>query len=218
MDELFLFLEIMLINVVLSGDNAVVIGMASKNLPMAQRKRAVWWGAFGAVSLRIVLTVAAVLLLNVPFIQAVGALFLAYISIKLLIDEGGRSQIKGASTLRSAVWTIMAADIIMSLDNVLAIAAIAGDSYFLIILGVGLSIPLIIWGSTFIMNLLHKYPVLVYMGAGVLGYTAGEMFVGDEKVRALFHQVHPSFHWVVPICFTIIVILSGILYRRKVFS
>jgi YjbE family integral membrane protein len=210
-----LFIEIMLINIVLSGDNAVVIAMASKNLPQRQRKKAIWWGTFAAISLRIVLTVAVVLLLKIPYIQAAGSLLLLYISIKLLLDdEGDSKQVRQAATLGNAIWTIMAADFIMSLDNVLAIAAVAQDNYLLIALGVMLSIPLIIWGSTVVMKLLHKYPLFMYIGSAILGYTAGQMFVGDSKVADIFAHAHSSFYWVVPVVFTGVVILSGWTYRR----
>ncbi len=213
LEGFFLFLEIMLINIVLSGDNAVVIAMASKNLPLDQRKKAIWWGAFGAVALRLLLTIIAVVLLKIPYIQAAGSLLLMYIAIKLLVDEEGHSNIKEAASLAAAIWTIIVADFIMSLDNVLAIAAVAKGDYLLIFLGVGLSIPLIIWGSTLIMGLLHRFPILVYLGAAILGYTAGEMLVGDEKVKALLEYANPSYHWAVPIFASAIVIVSGVLKK-----
>ncbi|HEX7056963.1 MAG TPA: TerC family protein [Bacilli bacterium] len=210
LEQLLLFLEIMLINIVLSGDNAVVIAMASKNLPLDQRKKAIWWGAFGAVGLRVVLTVVAVALLKVPYIQAAGSLLLMYIALKLLLEENGHSNVKSAATLFSAVWTIILADFVMSLDNVLAIAAIAKNDFLLIVLGIGLSIPLIIWGSTLIMKLLHKFPVLVYLGAAILGYTAGEMLTEDAKIAQLLHNAHPSYHWLVPLAGALIVIIAGL--------
>ncbi|MEB3100665.1 TerC family protein [Ferviditalea candida] len=213
LEGFLLFLEIMLINIVLSGDNAVVIAMASKNLPLDQRKKAVWWGAFGAVALRLVLTVVAVVLLKVPYIQAAGSLLLMYIALKLLMDDEGHSNVKEASSLAGAVWTIIVADFIMSLDNVLAIAAVAEGDLILIILGIGLSIPLIIWGSTLIMKLLHKYPILVYIGAGILGYTAGEMLVSDQKVEKLLEHANPAFHWLIPVATTLIVIGAGLIKK-----
>lgn len=213
LEGFLLFLEIMLINIVLSGDNAVVIAMASKNLPLEQRKKAVWWGAFGAVALRLVLTVVAVVLLKIPYIQAAGSLLLMYIALKLLLEDEGHSKIKEASSLAGAVWTIIVADFIMSLDNVLAIAAVAEGDLVLIILGIGLSIPLIIWGSTLIMKLLHKYPILVYIGAGILGYTAGEMMVSDQKVEKLLEHANPSLHWMIPIAATLIVIGAGLIKK-----
>lgn len=215
MEWVWLFLQIMLINIVLSGDNAVVIALASKNLPPDKRKQAVWWGAIGAVVLRVILTVVAVTLLKVPFIQAAGSILLIYIAIKLLIDDDGHSNVKEASTLGKAVWTIIVADFVMSLDNVLAIAAVAGEDVPLIVLGIGFSIPLIIWGSTVIMNLLQKFPILVYLGAGILGYTAGEMFVKDPKMIEWFIHDYAFFHWLIPILTTVLVIGLGLMKKFR---
>lgn len=197
LEWLLLFIQIMIINLVLSGDNAVVIAMASRKLPQEQQKKAIWWGAFGAIALRLLLTAAAVVLLKVAYIQAIGSLLLLYIAIKLLIDEEKDHRVKEASTLGKAIWTIIAADFIMSLDNVLAIAARADNNYSVILLGVGLSVPIIIWGSTMVMKLLHRFPVLIYLGAGILGYTAGEMMVKDPKMIELLnsHLWHDSMPW-----------------------
>lgn len=211
MDWFLLFLEIMLINIVLSGDNAVVIALASKNLPIEQRKKAIWWGAFGAVGLRLVLTIAAVSLLKVPYIQAAGSFLLMWIAIKLLVEEEGETNVKEASTLGKAVWTIIVADFVMSLDNVLAIAAAAKNDVAVIILGIGLSIPIIVWGSTLVMKLLHKFPVFVFIGAGILGYTAGEMFIGDQKVSELFHS--HLLHTLLPIILAVVVIVTGVIKK-----
>ncbi|OCT17129.1 hypothetical protein A8709_24405 [Paenibacillus pectinilyticus] len=208
-DALFLFLQIMLINIVLSGDNAVVIALASKNLPLDQRKLAIWWGAFGAIALRLILTLVAVSLLDIPFIQAGGSVLLLWIAIKLLTDEDGHANVKEAATLGKAIWTIIVADFVMSLDNVLAIAAKGNGNNTVIILGIGLSIPIIIWGSTMVMTLLQKYPILVYMGAGILGYTAGEMFVKDDKMIDWLLHDYEFLHVWIPIMATVVVIATG---------
>ncbi|TMV44587.1 TerC family protein [Paenibacillus mesophilus] len=215
LDWVLLFLQIMLINIVLSGDNAVVIALASKNLPLHQRKQAIWWGAFGAIGLRLVLTVVAVYLLSVPYIQAAGSLLLLWIAVKLLADDDSHANVKQASSLGKAIWTIIVADLVMSLDNVLAIAAKAQGNITVIILGIGLSVPIIIWGSTLVMNLLHKFPILVYAGAGILGYTAGEMFVSDEKMQnyVLHHNV--TAHWSIPVVTTIFVIIAGFFWKKS---
>ncbi|MDF2661818.1 MAG: rane protein, partial [Paenibacillus sp.] len=168
LEWLLLFLQILLINIVLSGDNAVVIALASKNLPLHQRKQAIWWGAFGAIGLRLVLTVAAVFLLSIPFIQAAGSLLLLWIAIKLLADDESHATVKEASSLGKAIWTIIVADFVMSLDNVLAIAAKAQGNLSVIILGIGLSIPIIVWGSNLVVVLLQRYPIFIYAGAGIL--------------------------------------------------
>ncbi|KPV61194.1 membrane protein [Paenibacillus sp. A3] len=211
LDWFILFLQIMLINIVLSGDNAVVIALASKNLPLHQRKQAIWWGAFGAIALRVVLTVIAVYILKVPFIQALGSVLLLWIAIKLLIDEEDHSDVKQAATLGKAVSTIILADFVMSLDNVLAIAAKAKGEVGVIILGIGLSIPIIVWGSTLVVNLLKRYPIFVYLGAGILGYTAGEMFIADEKLAT--RLLGDISHYVLPFVTTLIVLASGVLKK-----
>lgn len=214
LDWFLLFVQIMIINIVLSGDNAVVIAMASKNLPLHQRKQAIWWGAFGAVGLRLVLTVVAVFLLSVPFIQAAGSLLLLWIAVKLLADDDNHANIKEAPTLGKAIWTIIVADLVMSLDNVLAIAAKAQGDVSVIIVGIGLSIPIIVWGSTLVMNLLHKFPIFVYAGAGILGYTAGEMFVGDEKMQNYVLHHNGTAHWSIPVLTTVFVIAAGFIWKR----
>ncbi|MFD7521194.1 TerC family protein [Paenibacillus chitinolyticus] len=211
LEQLGLFLQIMLINIVLSGDNAVVIAMASKNLPAAQRRQAVWWGAFGAIALRLILTIIAVGVLKIPFIQAAGSAFLLWIAVKLLMDNDAHSSVPQASTLSKAVWTIIAADFVMSLDNVLAIAAAAGNNLTILILGIGLSIPIIIWGSAVVVELLEKMPVLIYMGAAVLGFTAGEMFLSDAKLSGWLLGEWP--HWPVPWLGAVLVVGIGLLKK-----
>ncbi|WP_364141217.1 TerC family protein [Paenibacillus sp. LPE1-1-1.1] len=191
MDSLIIFIEIVLINVLLSGDNAIVIAMASGQLPPEQRKRAVWWGAAAAVGLRCLLTLVAIKLLQVPFLQAIGALLLFYIAVKLLAEAGGQHDnhnVKKAKTIGAAIWTIVVADFVMSLDNVLAIAAVAEGDPILILLGIALSIPMIIWGSQMLGTLLQRFPALSYIGAALLAYAAGEMLMHDPGLnRLLFH-------------------------------
>ncbi len=208
-EGMFLIFKIMMVNIVLSGDNAVVIAMASKNLPEKKRIQAVWWGAFGAVALRIALTVAAVALLSVPFLQLLGSLLLMYIAVKLLTDDESSERVKSAATLASAVWTIIVADFVMSLDNVLAIAAMADGDWALLIIGIMISIPLIVWGSTFVMRLLDKYPVFIYIGAGVLGYTAGEMLLKDDMAARWLGSVPHSLAAAIPFVATVLVLFAG---------
>lgn len=209
LEFVWLFLQIMLINIVLSGDNAVVIAMASKNLPADKRRQAVWWGAAGAIGLRLVLTLVAVVVLGIPYIQAAGSLLLLYIAVKLLVDDEGHSEVKQASSLPKAVWTIIVADFVMSLDNVLAIAATAKNDLLVIILGIGLSVPIIIWGSTLVMKLLNRFPIFIYLGAAILGYTAGEMFVGDSEMQRLFISDESPLHWIIPLGTTVLVVATG---------
>lgn len=210
-ESLFLFVQILLVNMVLSGDNAVVIAMASKNLPVTERKQAIWWGAFGAIALRVVLTLIAVTILEIPYIQAIGSIFLLWIAIKLLVEEEGNNEIRESASFRKAVQTIILADVIMSLDNVLAIAAISKNDLAMIIIGVTISIPLIIWGSAIVLRLLQRFPILVFLGAGILGYTAGEMFTNDSKMEEYFLQGIP--HWIIPLATGALVIAIGIIKK-----
>lgn len=211
---MWLLLQIILINLVLSGDNAVVIALASRHLPEHQKKKAIWLGTSAAVVMRIVLTAGAVYVLDIPYIQALGALLLFYIAFKLLMDEEDGHQVREAVTLGAAVWTIMAADFVMSLDNVLAVAAVAEGNLLMLMIGIAMSIPLIIWGSTLIVNLLTKVPALIYAGAGLLGYTSGEMLLGDEKLSEWFATFHPSIYWVLPTVCVLAVIIGGWLGNR----
>jgi YjbE family integral membrane protein len=147
MDTLIVFLEIVMINLLLSGDNAIVIAMAGRKLPMHQRRNAVWWGALAAIVLRCVLTLGAIKLLHVPFLQTAGAVLLLIIAFQLLLDnKETTANTHAASTLAGAVWTIVVADFVMSLDNVLAVAAVANGDTAMLIIGIAMSIPIIIWG------------------------------------------------------------------------
>lgn len=178
--------SILLVNLILSGDNAVVIALASKNLPHDQRKKAIIWGSAGAVVLRVILTFAAAALLDIPYLQFFGGLALLWIGVKLVGDSGGEASCEEASCLTEAIKIILFADLIMSLDNVLALAAIAqtvpGSKYMLIIVGLATSIPLVVFGAQLLMKLMDRFPVIMYVGAGILGYAAAEMIAGDKVV------------------------------------
>ncbi|MBO7748121.1 TerC family protein [Paenibacillus sp. MWE-103] len=215
MDFLLLILEILLVNLVLSGDNAVVIALASRNLPPDNRKKAVWWGALAAVGLRIVLTVVAVYLLKLPFIQVAGALLLFWVAVSLLKDDGESKDIEGAQSLWKAVRTIVVADFIMSLDNVLAIASIANNQIWIMAIGVALSIPIIVWGSQLIMVVLHKFPIFIYLGAGILGYTAGEMLEENETLASFILKVAGWADDVFPFVCGLLVIAIGYVLQRR---
>ncbi len=179
-------MKIMMVNIVLSGDNAVVIALAARNLPAHQQKRAILWGSGGAIVLRVLLTIAAVYLLSIPFLQFFGALLLIWIAVKLLIedDEVDEASLQSKGNFLSAVKTILIADAVMSLDNTLAIAGVAKGNWTLLIAGLVLSIPLIIFGSTIIMKLIERFPAIVYFGAGLIAFTAGEMIVSDAAVMS----------------------------------
>ena len=192
MEFLVALMQIMMVNIVLSGDNAVVIALAARNLPAKQQKMAILWGSGGAIVLRVILTVAAVALLQIPFLQFAGALLLIWIAVKLLIEEDeSEGHHHAHDNLLGAVKTILVADVVMSLDNTLAIAGVAKGDWTLLISGLVLSIPLIVFGSTLIMKMIERFPVIVYIGAGLIAYTAGEMIDSDAAVQPwLPHVFH----------------------------
>lgn len=213
-DSLLLLLEILLINIVLSGDNAVVIAMASRNLPEHLRNRAIWMGTVGAVGLRIILSVAAVALLDIPAVQIIGALLLLYIAIQLLIEDGSSKEVRSVSSLGKAIGIILLSDLVMSLDNVLAIASIAKNNIWLMTTGIALSIPLIIWGSQLILKVLNRFPAVVWIGSAILGYTAGEMLAGVGVVKEhLPGWGSWGIGWL-PIATAILVLLIALAWRK----
>jgi YjbE family integral membrane protein len=179
-------LKIIGVNIILSGDNAVVIALAARSLPPAQQKQAVFWGAGAAIVLRIILTLFAVALLTLPWLKLVGSLLLFWIGVKLLIPEDGDDDVQASEHLITAIKTILIADLVMSLDNVIAVAAAAGGSVVLLILGLAISIPLVIFGATLLIKLMDRYPVIITAGAGLIGWVAGEMLVADVALKGWF--------------------------------
>jgi YjbE family integral membrane protein len=180
------------INIILSGDNAVVIALAARSLPPHQQKQAVMLGSGAAVVLRIALTVVAAKLLALPYLQIVGGLLLLWIGVQLLADEDeGDGQAKEHGSMAAAVRTILIADLVMSLDNVIAVAAAAKGGMVLLILGLAISIPLVIFGSTLMIKLMERFPVIVVLGAALIGWVGGETIVGDA-VLAAYAQAN---HW-----------------------
>lgn len=184
--------QIMLINLILSGDNAVVIALACRSLPPHQRKWGIILGALVAILMRIVFTVGVTSLLSWPWLKAIGSVLLFWIAIKLLVEDGEEKDIKDSSNIWGAVQTIAIADLVMSLDNVLAIAAAAKGNWSLIIIGLTTSIPLIVFGATLVMWLLTKMPILVWAGAALLGWIAGELLVTDPGVLPYSEAVAKS--------------------------
>jgi YjbE family integral membrane protein len=211
---LVVFLEIVLINLLLSGDNAVVIAMAAGRLPDHLRARAVWWGIAGAIVLRIALALAAVRLLALPLLQAAGAVLLAVIAVRLVTDDGTH-KVKSADSLKGAVQTIIMADFVMSLDNVLAVAALADGNMVLMAVGIALSIPLIPWGSTIMMRLLDRFPPLMYAGAAILGYAAGEMLVADRMAGPWLIALWRKLGVMAPFLAATLVLACGLLMRLR---
>ncbi len=174
--------KIIWINIVLSGDNAVVIALAARSLPPRQQTLAVAWGSGAAVAMRIVLTLFAVALLQLPYLKLLGAVLLLWIGVQLLLPEEGEADIDGHENMLAAIKTILIADLVMSLDNVIAVAAAAGDSVTLLILGLGVSIPLVIFGSTLLMKVMERFPIIITAGGALLGFVAGEMAVSDPAL------------------------------------
>jgi YjbE family integral membrane protein len=175
--------QIVWVNILLSGDNAVVIALAARSLPPAQQKRAIVIGSGAAIAMRIVLTVVAAQLLQLPWLKTIGAALLVYIGVTLLIPDGEEDE-HGATTggMVAAVRTILIADLVMSLDNVIAVAAAAKGSMSLLIIGLAISIPLVIFGSTLLLRVIERFPLLVWAGAALLGYIAGEILVDDPAL------------------------------------
>jgi YjbE family integral membrane protein len=176
-------LKIVWINIVLSGDNAVVIALAARSLPPQQQKLAVGWGSGAAVGMRIALTLFAVALLQLPYLKLLGAALLLWIGVQLLLPEEGEENIDGHDNLLAAIKTILIADLVMSLDNVIAVAAAAGDSVTLLVIGLGISIPLVIFGSTLLLKVMERFPVIIAAGGALLGFVAGEMAVSDPSLQ-----------------------------------
>ena len=179
--------QIILIDILLGGDNAIVIALACRNLPAKMRTRGIIWGTFGAVGIRIVLIAFAVTLLNLPFIKMTGGLLLLWIGVKLLSDDDSHGDIAGSDRLISAIKTIIVADLVMSVDNVLAVASAASQAagehqFMLVVFGILISIPIIIWGSTLVLRLMERFPIIITLGAALLGYLAGGMIFSDTAV------------------------------------
>ena len=182
--------QIIAIDIVLSGDNAVVIALACRNLSPEQRKTGIFWGVAGAVSLRVVLTVFAALVMNLPWLKLVGGLLLVWIAIKLMLpeDEEGHD-IEASANLWGAVKTIVVADFVMSLDNVIGVAGAAQGSLVLLLFGLAVSIPLIVWSSQVILRWMERWPWIVLLGAGLLGYVAGQMIFTDPGIVGLLQPL-----------------------------
>jgi len=209
-------LEIVIINILLSGDNAVVIALACRNLPERQRRWGIIWGAAGAVLLRIVLTFFAVSLLKFPYLKLVGGILLVWIGIKLIADDEGEGHdIKAADQLMTAVRTIIIADLVMSLDNVIGVAAAAKGSTLLIVFGLVVSIPLVVVGAQLIMKVIERFPFMIVAGGGLLGYVAGEMMVEDVAVAPWVAAHAPWLHWALPVAGIVVVVATAKWLRAR---
>lgn len=204
-------MQIIAIDIVLGGDNAVVIALACRHLPEKQRNLGIFWGVFGAIALRVILIFFALTLLTMPYLKIVGACLLIWIGIKLLQPEpaGNGHDVAASTTLVGAIKTIIVADAVMSLDNVIAIAGAAKDSMSLVIFGLVFSVPIIVWGSKLVMRLMDRYPITIVIGAALLGWIAGDMMVTDVVTREWVSHNATYLQWLVPILAVLFVVIIG---------
>jgi YjbE family integral membrane protein len=200
---------IVFIDLLLAGDNAIVIGLAARNLPKERQKKAVLWGTFGAVVIRIAATILFVWLLKIPLLLALGGVLLLWIAFKLIVQENEHDNIQSGSTLWSAVRTIIIADAAMGLDNVIAVAGAAHGSVELVVLGLLISIPIVVWGSTLFIKLLERLPWIIYLGAGVLAYTAAKMITHEARFEPLFKD-NELLAWTFITVLVVVVLVAGI--------
>ena len=210
--------EIVGINIVLSGDNAVVIAMAASTLPVGQQKKAIVWGSGAAIVMRILLTLTAVALLSVPYLKLVGSVVLIWIGIRLLDADASNDEgeIKSGASLLAAIRTILFADVVMSLDNVLGVAAAAEGNIPLLIIGLGLSIPVVIFGANVLLRLMQRFPVIITLGAVLIGYVGGEMAVSDPAISGWVDFNFHALQAIVPIaCGALVLLVGKFLGARK---
>jgi YjbE family integral membrane protein len=211
--------SIILANVLLSGDNAVVIAMAARALPPSQQKKAIVFGSAAAIVMRIVLTLIAVKMLGLPWLKLVGGLALLWIGAKLMSDEEEQHDHAAKPMgIGAAVRTILVADLVMSLDNVLAVAAAAQGNTLLLVIGLAISIPLIVFGSTLILKIMDRFPLIITAGAALLGWLAGEMMLTDPAIRLWVAEVPESAVRIGGVAGAVVVVLLGKLLQRRATS
>lgn len=213
-DFLIGFLSIIVIDLILAGDNAVVIALAVRTLPQSQRMKGIILGAGAAVILRVVLTFFAAQLLQIQYVKCIGGMLILWIAVKLFVEGAPEEKIRQEEkTFWRAIWIIVIADITMSTDNVLAVAAASKGNLFLLIFGLGLSIPFVVFTSTLLSRLMDKYPVIIYIGAAILGRVGGEMIMTDPFIVQTFHP-STALQYGVEAFFTIGVIVAGKIWIR----
>lgn len=208
--------QIILIDLVLSGDNAVVIALACRNLPPQQRRKGILWGVAGAVGLRIALTTMAALVMNLPWLKFAGGIMLLWIGIKLLVPEESEGDgFAPAAHLRGAIRTIVVADFVMSLDNVIGVAGASHGNLFLLVFGLLVSIPLIVWSSQIILRLMERWPIIVTGGAALLGWVAGAMMRGDPGLAAWVGVLPAFVQAAIPVFCALFVVVLGKWRERR---
>jgi YjbE family integral membrane protein len=210
-------LQIIAIDILLGGDNAVVIALACRRLPEKQRNQGILWGVFGAIALRLLLIFFALQLLALPFLKIVGALLLLWIGIKLLQPEPEVEvdAVDAPSHLFGAVKTIVIADAVMSLDNVIAVAGAADGDIMLVAFGIAVSIPIIVWGSKLVLMLMDRFPVIITLGGGLLGWISGEMLVSDVALADAMHHLPHWVHYLAAAAGALFVIAVGTLLAQR---
>jgi YjbE family integral membrane protein len=213
----FAVLQIIAIDIMLGGDNAVVIALACRKLPEAQRNKGIFWGVVGAIGLRVVMIFFALQLLALPYLKIVGALLLFWIGIKLMLpeDDAHHDGIDGGTTLAAAIKTIVVADAVMSLDNVIAVAGASHGSLTLVTFGILVSIPIVVWGSKIVLRLMERFPVVITVGAGLLGWIAGGMLLTDPAMPPAVAQAVPYAHYVFAAVGAALVVGIGTLIARR---
>ncbi|WP_099353398.1 TerC family protein [Fredinandcohnia onubensis] len=200
-------LSIIVIDLVLAGDNAIVIGLAARNLPKEQQKKAIIWGTVGAIIIRAAATLVVVWLLELPGLHLVGGILLIWIAYKLLVDDQDEHNIEAKGSFAAAVRTIIVADALMGLDNVLGVAGAAHGSFVLVITGLIISVPIMVWGSTLFIKLIDRFPIIVTIGAAILSYTAAKMIVGEPFLQEFFEN--PWFRYAFEALIVIAVVFIG---------
>jgi YjbE family integral membrane protein len=205
-------LSIIVIDLVLAGDNAIVIGLAARTLPKDQQKKVILWGTFGAIIIRILATLAVVWLLKIPGLLLIGGVLLIWIAYKLLAEDKGHD-VKPTENFWAAIKTIIIADALMGLDNVLAIAGASHGNFSLVVIGLLISVPIVVWGSTLILKWVDRFPIIITIGAGVLAYTATKM-ITEEKFLKGFFEDNPLLKWGLSIIVIAGVILLGRMKNR----
>lgn len=209
-------LQIIAIDILLGGDNAVVIALACRKLPESQRNKGIAWGVVGAIGLRVLMIFFALQLLALPFLKIIGALLLLWIGVKLLQSEDDdHDNVEGATTLMGAIKTIVIADAVMSLDNVIAVAGAAHGNMGLVVFGILFSIPIIVWGSKFVLTLMDRFPVVITLGAALLGWIAGGMFVTDEFLKDYLKDAPSWLHYATAIAGALFVVVVGKLIAAR---
>ncbi|HQO28681.1 MAG TPA: TerC family protein [Accumulibacter sp.] len=209
--------QIIAIDILLGGDNAVVIALACRKLPEKQRNQGIFWGVIGAILLRVVLIYFALQLLEIPYLKIVGGLMLFWIGVKLILPEDGdgHGHVSGSSSLIGAIKTIIVADAVMSLDNVIAVAGAAHGSIVLVVFGIVVSIPIVVWGSKLVLTLMDRLPVVITAGGGLLGWIGGGMLITDPALPVAWRQFLPYQSQIVAALGAVLVVVIGKYLAQK---